>query len=244
MGSPQRRPNRVLISVASPAEAHAVRRVIGIVAVHADRAGWRLERGAHGFDLIETGVGKAQSAAGTVWAFDPARHAGVLSVGVAGVLPGGGFDLCDALLASRSLFGDEGLDTPDGFRAIESLGFAAGSFGKTGNGPTPAWREMVRPLVDGEGIVATVSTCSGRDGRADELARRTGASAEAMEGAAIAAVLGRLSTGLPAFAEVRVISNTTGDRAGQRWDLDGALARLGRVVSGLDGGELSKTPPR
>jgi hypothetical protein len=28
------------------------------------------------------------------------------------------------------------------------------------------------------------------------------------------------------FAEVRVVSNTTGDRAAQRWDLDAALGRL------------------
>ena len=35
------------------------------------------------------------------------------------------------------------------------------------------------------------------------------------------------------FAEVRVISNTTGDRDRQRWDLDGALRRLSGWLAGL-----------
>ena len=35
------------------------------------------------------------------------------------------------------------------------------------------------------------------------------------------------------FAELRIMSNTTGDREGQRWDLALALKRLESVCAGL-----------
>jgi futalosine hydrolase len=71
--------------------------------------------------------------------------------------------------------------------------------------------------------IATVSTCSGTNALAREIVTRTGAEVEAMEGAAVGLVASRLGVG---FAEVRVISNTTGDRGSQQWDLPGALAAL------------------
>ena len=77
------------------------------------------------------------------------------------------------------------------------------------------------------GPIATVATCSGTDAAAESVARRTGAVAEAMEGAAVVHAARRL--GVPAI-ELRVISNTTGDREDQEWDLAGALVVLGRSV--------------
>jgi futalosine hydrolase len=59
---------------------------------------------------------------------------------------------------------------------------------------------------------------------------RTGAVAEAMEGAAVALVAHRLR--IP-MAEVRVVSNTTGSRPRQVWDLKGALARLSDLAAAL-----------
>jgi futalosine hydrolase len=79
------------------------------------------------------------------------------------------------------------------------------------------------------GVIATVSTCSGTDARAAAIAQRTGAIAEAMEGAAVA--LAALRIGGPGFPvlEVRAISNTTGDRPRQRWDLEAGFAGLRRI---------------
>ena len=74
---------------------------------------------------------------------------------------------------------------------------------------------------------STVATCSGSDAAAAEVARRTGAIAEAMEGAAVVHAARRLAT--PAI-ELRAISNTTGDRAAQVWDLPSALQSLGRAM--------------
>ena len=80
------------------------------------------------------------------------------------------------------------------------------------------------------GSIATVATCSATDELADEIALRTGSVAEAMEGAAVlhaARVLG-----VPAL-ELRVISNTTGNRGEQVWDLPRAFEALSDLAGAL-----------
>ena len=64
------------------------------------------------------------------------------------------------------------------------------------------------------------------------MTARTGAIAEAMEGGAVGVSAARVGGGVW-FSELRVISNTTGDRAGQRWDLSRALARLSETAGRL-----------
>jgi futalosine hydrolase len=87
--------------------------------------------------------------------------------------------------------------------------------------------EAFSPAAKHVGPIATVSTCSATDNSAREVARRTGALAETMEGAACALVAHR--RGIP-FAEVRAISNYTGARANQRWDIQSALEALDHVL--------------
>jgi futalosine hydrolase len=188
-------------------------------------------------DLIRTGVGKTNAAAAAARFLDPARHAGVLSVGIAGALPGSGLLLGDAVLAEACVYADEGVQSDTGFRDLPAMGFPLGPFAGSA-APTDAalTRALAADLASAEpapprvGRVATVSTCSGTDALAAEVARRTGAIAEAMEGAAIAHVAARL--GVPA-GELRVISNTTGSRATQRWDIPLALARLRAIAARL-----------
>jgi futalosine hydrolase len=81
------------------------------------------------------------------------------------------------------------------------------------------------------GVIATVATCSGTDALAVEVERRTGAIAEAMEGAAV--VHAALRLGLPG-GEVRVISNSTGDRAKQQWDIARAFAAMHTLGARFD----------
>jgi hypothetical protein len=50
-----------------------------------------------------------------------------------------------------------------------------------------------------------------------------------MEGAACAMVARRVNP-QARFAEIRVISNRTGDRQNQGWDLEGSLRRLTTVL--------------
>ena len=77
------------------------------------------------------------------------------------------------------------------------------------------------------GPIATVATCSGTDEAACQVEQRTGAVAEAMEGAAVVHAAYRLGVGA---IELRTISNTTGNRQPQVWKLDDALAALGSAV--------------
>ena len=219
-------PKGILLVVAAPAEARAI---INHATPHIDvPPQWTRISLAHDLALVTTGIGKVNAAAAVALRFDPAIDATVLSVGVAGALPGSDLPIGSRVLASESVYADEGIETPGGFLNCDQMGFPLGPF-RHGRVPSSIsvdtrWRAM----FDVIGPIATVSTCSGTDQRAMEVAWRTGAVAEAMEGAAVGHVCAILGVG---FAELRVISNTTGDRERQRWDLPGSLSILGKYVA-------------
>lgn len=184
----------------------------------------------------------------------------VLNVGVAGALPlvessesggsgeSGGHasdsssplafaaEIGAVILGTHAVYAEEGLMTPEGFRDMSGLGFPLLP-GITGNVFPADQRLLARldaSLPAHLGIraarLATVATCSGTDDRAREVVHRTGALAEAMEGAAVLHAAARLDT--PAL-ELRIISNTTGDRARQQWNLPHALTRLGPAAQSV-----------
>lgn len=215
----------ILIVVAVGAEGAAVRRAFG---AGGEPELWKPERLDGRFELLVGGVGKANAAGATARFYDPTRHAGAMSVGVCGSLPGGPA-VGESVLATRSVNADEGVVTPTGFLTCREMGFPLGESDDEGWAPDGAWAAGLCKLVDALGPVATVSVCSGTDEAARAVAGRTGAVAEAMEGAAIAQVLRRIDPSA-AFAELRVVSNDTGDRDKQRWDLPRAFAALTGVL--------------
>jgi futalosine hydrolase len=205
--------------------------------------------------VIAGGIGRANAAAATTeMLIREGPFAAVICAGIAGALPlrdvaGAGctdpppteaslevtqLEPGTIVLASECVYVEEGLITPEGFQDMRGLGFPLGDF--AGNrvpvdagllahcearlGAPGAPRCRVGP-------VATVATCSGRDEAAREVARRTGALAESMEGAAVVHAARRL--GVPAI-ELRSISNTTGDRSRQRWEIAIALEALGAAM--------------
>lgn len=219
-----------LVIVAAPREIGAVLRGLGVENPKNTPDFWVPIPAGHA-EIVRAGVGKWAAAGAVARCYRPGHHAGVLSVGVAGALPGAGLDITDAVLADPSLFADEGVRTPEGFSPLSAIGFPEDDAPVP---PDPDARAALGQLVDRVGPVATVSACSGRDDLARETAQRTGAIAEAMEGAA-AAHAARRADPDARFAELRVVSNTTGDRAAQRWELDRALDRLaGLLGPGLD----------
>lgn len=215
-------PRPVLLAAAAPAE---VRALLGGEAP--PEPGHWVPRDGDVL-VLRTGVGKA-AAAEAVARTLAARSAGcVLSVGVCGSLPGPSAPaIRSAVLATRSVMGDEGLAGPAGFTPLAEMGFPVAPDGTDGFDADPALLAALRPLAEAAGPIATVSCCSGRDDLALDLARRSACIAEAMEGAAVALAAAR--AGVP-FAELRVVSNTTGDRPAQRWDLPGALAHLAALL--------------
>lgn len=198
-----------------------------------------------------TGIGKVNAAIAAARLASPANCAAVINLGICGALPRRGLT-GDArylapgsvVVATQSVYADEGVATPEGFLDCTAIGFPL-------SGPSPAVPEVFLgsrietdqglrgKILDALGPtalaapIATVSTCSGTDALAEAVATRTGAAVEAMEGAAIGHALAVLHHGRIPFCEVRVVSNNTGDRASQRWDMKTALEVLGRVAGSI-----------
>jgi futalosine hydrolase len=239
---------RLLLVIAAPIEVRAVLDGLGaspdpLPALWQSRA---LEAttalGFVGVDVLHAGVSKANAAAAVARALragdGPSDHGAIVNIGIGGALPradGTGFTLSvgQVIVASRVEFGDEGILTDAGFQDVAAMGFPLDAPGACGFACDAGLVERLAPAGHLVGPIATVSTCSGTDALAREVAKRTGALAESMEGAAVGLVAARL--GVP-FVEVRAISNYTGARAAQQWDLQGALAALrafiGRVTRG------------
>jgi len=233
-----------LIALAAPREFDAAMKAFGINGKRP--ALWeRIETSNTRVDFVYTGVGKANAAGAVARAIDPSRHVGVLSAGIAGALPSVESDeasrwaceLGDVVCASESVFADDGVWTNDGFTSCAAMGFAPFDHGSDSIVHDPISANWLKPFADHSGTIACVSLCSGTDERAAMIAAQCGAIAEAMEGAAAGLAVHRVDPSM-LTAEIRVISNTTGDRDSQQWDLDGALAKLedvlGRIARALD----------
>lgn len=218
------RAGSILFVVAAPKEWQAVAEGLG----HTADAHAKELRGP-GWTLIASGVGKSRAAAAAARALAHGRFDACINLGIAGSLPIEGEAPCaigTVIAASRSVLADEGVDTPDAWLPMSALGFSTAIGGESVQADAGLLARL-SPLADRTGVIATVSTCSGIDARAKAVAARTGALVEAMEGAAVG--VAALAASVP-FAELRVVSNTTGDRSRQRWDLPLALGRLSRLA--------------
>lgn len=148
-----------------------------------------------------------------------------------------GPEIGEVVIATASVFFEEGIDLPGGPADMRALGFELGlapwAYGNRIRVDTALADRLAASLqregtVVHRGAIATVARCSGTDQWARAVqAQSQGAIAEAMEGAAVALVAGRF--GVP-FAELRVISNTCGDRPRQRWNIRHAFAELDRLL--------------
>jgi futalosine hydrolase len=181
--------------------------------------------------VLETGVGKLAAAIRLTLALTERRPDAVLSFGLAGAYPSRhlgagstGLQPLDVCVVGQEWLADEGVEQPDGFRDLAAMGL----------GEVGPWLadvalsdRLVALLGCSRVIGATVSAVSGVDRLSHAYAQRRGAQIETMEGAAVAAVCRRF--GVP-FAELRVISNFTGDRDRSGWDLEGSLERLAGVM--------------
>ncbi|MGW6389541.1 futalosine hydrolase [Streptomyces sp. NPDC055103] len=213
--------------------------------------GLTLRRHADGVDLLVGGVGPAAVAAATATALAHASapaHASaspagegspydlVVSAGIAGGFaphaPIGTVVVSEAIVAA-----DLGAETPDGYLAVEELGFGRSTHPvpRSLTGPlAAALRAGARPHTVAP--VLTVSTVTGTAGRAAELAaRHPTAAAEAMEGFGVAEAAA--AYGVP-VVEIRAVSNAVGPRDRAAWRIGEALDSL-RQAFALLGPALS-----
>ena len=190
--------------------------------------------------LLPCGMGKTNAAHGATALLETLPVRGVLGFGVGGAYPGSGLALGDVALASRAVYGDEGVAAPGGWIGTEGIGIPLAERGgrRWFNvfDADAARVEAARRALDAAGIAArvgtfvTVSACSGTSARGIELATRFGGLVEGMEGAALAHVATLYD--LP-FLELRAISNAVEDRDLSRWrlaDAAEAAQRAARVV--------------
>lgn len=193
-------------------------------------------RGLHHPDLrvVPLGVGKVAAAVALAeWLRQVPEAKAVLLFGVAGAFPARHrrtpppVGLRGVCVVGSERFGDEGVETPDGFQDLQALGLGdCGPFPANPRLAQAAAERLGAPVVRG----VTVSTCSGTDQRSEALVRRTAADVETMEGAAVAWVCRQAERPL---LQVRAVSNWTGDRARGEWDLAGAIAAVQAAVRSL-----------
>ncbi|MFE0645896.1 futalosine hydrolase [Streptomyces sp. NPDC058877] len=239
--------HRILIVTAVAAEADSVSAGLGFdgpqpLPLPGGRTLRRHVRGAVRVDVLVGGVGPAAVAAATGAALAHTAPGTpedgydlVVSAGIAGgfqpTAPIGSVVVSSAIVAA-----DLGAETPDGYLAVEELGF-----GRSVHPVPTALTDRIAAALDTGArphVVApvlTVSTVTGTARRAAELAeRRPGAAAEAMEGFGVAEAAA--AHGVP-VVELRTVSNAVGPRDRAAWRIGEALdalrhtfALLGRTV--------------
>jgi futalosine hydrolase len=182
--------------------------------------------------VVPVGVGAAAAAAGTARLLAVADAAGtpyraVVSAGIAGGIPGRAGPEA-TVVGTRSVAGDLGAQTPDGFLTVDELGF--------GSGIVPCDAELAAALRAAlphavAGDILTVATVTGTAERAAWLAGRyPTAVAEAMEGYGVGCAAA--GAGVP-FVEVRTVSNPVGPRDRPVWRIAEALAALTSAAKAL-----------
>lgn len=171
------------------------------------------------FGTLRRAAGRSEGGAAPDRAAAPAPgYDLVVSAGIgggfAGVAPLGSLVVADAIVAA-----DLGAQTPDGYLAVEELGF-----GRSVHFPPPLSGRLAAALDAVHGPVLTVSTVTGSAARAAELTtRHPRAAAEAMEGFGVAEAAS--AHGVP-VVELRAVSNAVGPRDRAAWRIGEALDAL------------------
>lgn len=231
-------PLDVLCVGATPGEVQIVDASLG--GARQGRGGvrpWRWGRvGELRVGVLACGVGKANAALALGPVLEAVRPRLVLALGVAGAYPGSGLAVGQAAVAAEEIYGDEGVETPRGFRGMEQTSLPLWEDGRVRHfNRFPADPGVNAVLAGcgsgaarlGIGPFVTLSTVTGTRERALELERRYAALCETMEGAAIAHAAAAYGA---AFGEVRGVSNPVGPRDRASWKIPEAAAAAQNVA--------------
>jgi futalosine hydrolase len=207
-------------------------RILVVTAVEAEReAVLRGLKGDGRFHVLAGGVGVASAAAQTAFALAAGSYSHVISAGI-----GGGFvgraEIGSLVVASAIVAADLGAESPEGFLAVDELGFATSRLPvDEGRSARLAQALQAAGLPVAVGPVLTVTTVTGTAETATRMAQRvTGAVVEAMEGYGVA--VAAAAKGLPVL-ELRAVSNPVGPRDRAAWRIREALDALAHAASVL-----------
>ncbi len=172
--------------------------------------------------LAHSGLGQINMAMQLSRILTAIRPDAVFVFGCGGAYPASALEIGDVALATDEILGDTGIVQTDGFTPLEELDIPAAD-----DLTPPFWQRTTlnEDLLDHacailEGIprgpFVTVSGCSGHRELSEQLAARTGGICENMEGAAAARVCREFQVPM---LELRGISNPTGTRDPEQWDI-------------------------
>ncbi len=162
--------------------------------------------------IVRTGVGPVNAAHAVTLFLAKIGARSIVVCGVGGAYPASGLQVGDVVCAASECYGDLGASSPSGFLDMKALGFPVVE------APTPLFNEIPMQVFPVERRVpfVTVSSCTGTDGAARDIERRTAGAVESMEGAAVAHVAHL--HGVP-VGEVRGVSNIVTNRDTTTWRL-------------------------
>jgi futalosine hydrolase len=175
--------------------------------------------------LLPGGMGKTNAAHALTALLETRVVRGVVGFGIGGAYAGAGLAVGGIALATAAVYGDEGVQAPDGWMSTEGIGIPLWQAGGARTFNTfaldPARVERARAALAAAGYdvrtgpFVTVSCCSGTAALGDAMAARVpGALCEGMEGAALAHVAAIYQV---PFLELRAVSNPVEDRDMARW---------------------------
>lgn len=191
----------VLLS-SMPFESNMVRAAMKNVRI-STVAGKKMYKGIlMGVNIIMTnsGIGKVNAAHSSTCIMERFPVEGFINMGVAGAYAGSGLGNGDIAVASKEIFGDDGVIDSNGWSSMETIGIPLLQHGRKkyfNEFPLDnrLCKKMIRSMNSSsfqsqilQGTFVTVSAASGSPSRAGELERRFKGICENMEGAAIAHV--------------------------------------------------------
>lgn len=193
--------------------------------------------------LMNTGIGKVNAALCVTGLIEKFPITSIINLGVGGAYPASGLKIGDIAVASKEIYGEEGVISSGGWESLKKMGIPlVQSKGKKyfNEYPLdknlaekayrllkPGTRYAVRSTQTTKGSFVTVSAATGTHKRALELERRFNAVCENMEGAAIAQVCKIYE--IP-MLEIRGISNIVSVRDKRMWNLGLAAENCQRAV--------------
>jgi futalosine hydrolase len=178
--------------------------------------------------VVVTGLGPVNAAHATTVAIIDKRPDEIVVCGIGGAYPSSGLQINDVVSANIEIYGDLGAQSPTGFIDMRSLGFPVVAT------PAPLFNELPLQVFPTTALArfVTVSTCTGTESVANEIAARTNGAVENMEGAAVAHVAHL--HGIP-VGEVRGISNLVTNRDVKSWKMrEAAQAAQESLISWID----------
>lgn len=193
--------------------------------------------------LMNTGIGKVNASHSCTVVIENYPVDKIINIGVGGAYSGSDLAVGDVVIATKEIFGDDGVITSQGWKDMEEINIPVLQKGRRKyfnefplSTPSQAFFKdqgnTAARIKSGPFI--TVGSASGTQKRARDLESKFNGICENMEGAAIAQVCAIY--GIP-MIEVRGISNMVGIRDKRRWKLKEASENCQKVVLNLLGSE-------